>query len=104
MCKCKCIKSEETKPARPAEPPPILWEEEVAKRTEGKLPPGYHIEHHRWGRDDKTGTVVSIDTRGSYAVGVVYKDTVDSWGFESYRASASLLVRKAWKNFLKQGY
>lgn len=105
MCECSC----KIKPERPAKPPPIssvLWEEEVARRTEGKLPPGYRVEHHRFGTDERTGLVVAIATNGSSVADRTYRDYKDSSSlfFGAYRETANSLVKKAWKNFLKNGY
>ena len=108
MCAC-CLegnKVAETKPERPKMPPPTLWEEEVAQRTEGLLPPGYHIEHCRFGADDRTGVVAALDTRNKRAAEILHKDYAKtaSRGFAIYREAANSLVKKAWKNFLKKGY
>lgn len=108
MCQCKCAKSEETKPELPPKPKikPILWEEEITKCTEGKLPPGYHIEHCRFGDDDKTGLVAALNTRNERSAEMNYGDFqgASGWGFSAYREVANHLVKKSWKNFLKKGY
>ncbi len=97
------MRESNNKSERLVEPPTVLWEEAVAKYTEGNLPSGYHVEHYRFGDDDRFGMTTTINTRGACVSRVVYKDMENGYRYASYRNTASLLVRKSLKNFLKRG-